>query len=217
MESIRELLKVIPNYGALPPLLQDFMPMLVSCVIILGFVAVMGMFLTWLERKVSAHMQDRLGPMYVGGWHGWAQAIADGIKLLLKEDIIPAAADPFLFKLAPMVVFLGAFAAFVVLPFGEYSIAADLNIGILYVLAVSSLSVVGILMGGWASNNKYALYGGMRSAAQSVSYEIPCAMALMTVVMLVGSLSMQEIVTAQKGGIHHWFIVRNPFTFIAFF
>jgi NADH-quinone oxidoreductase subunit H len=217
MESISELLKGIPNYGALSPLLQNFMPMLVSCMIILGFVAVMGMFLTWLERKISAHMQDRLGPMYVGGWHGWAQAIADGIKLLLKEDIIPAAADPFLFKLAPIVVFVGAFAAFVVLPFGASSIVADLNIGVLYVLAITSLSVVGILMGGWASNNKYALYGGMRSAAQIVSYEIPAAMSLMTVIVLVGSLSMQDIVSAQKGGIQNWFIVRNPFTFIAFF
>ena len=217
MDSIRWLLKQVLNFEKLPQLLQIFLPMLASCVIILTFVAVLGMVLVWLERKVSAHMQDRLGPMYVGGWHGWAQSIADGIKLLLKEDIVPAAADPLLFKMAPVVVFLGAFASFVVLPFGEYSIAADLNIGILYVLAVSSLSVVGILMGGWASNNKYALYGGMRSAAQIVSYEIPSAMALMTVVMLVGSLSMQEIVTAQKGGIHHWFIVRNPFTFIAFF
>jgi NADH-quinone oxidoreductase subunit H len=136
---------------------------------------------------------------------------------LLKEDIVPAAADPLLFKMAPVVVFLGAFTAFVVLPFGEYSIVADLNIGILYIMAVGSLSVVGILMGGWASNNKYALYGGMRSAAQIVSYEIPAAMALMTVVMLVGSLSMQDIVNAQKGGALHWFIVRNPFTLIAFF
>ena len=217
MDSIRWLLKQVLNFEKLPELLQIFLPMLASCVIILAFVNVLGMFLVWLERKVSAHMQDRLGPMYVGGWHGWAQSIADGIKLLLKEDIVPAAADPLLFKMAPVVVFLGAFAAFVVLPFGEYSIAADLNIGILYVLAVSSLSVVGILMGGWASNNKYALYGGMRSAAQIVSYEIPSAMALMTVVMLVGSLSMQDIVNAQKGQALHWFLFRNPFTFIAFF
>src|SRR5881396_3854615 len=218
MEALLKFLSQnIRGYDQLPPFLQYFLPMILGCALALGFVALFPIFAVWLERKVSAHMQDRLGPMYVGGWHGWAQSIADGIKLLLKEDIVPAAADPLLFKMAPVVVFLGAFAAFVVLPFGEYSIAADLNIGILYVLAVSSLSVVGILMGGWASNNKYALYGGMRSAAQIVSYEIPSAMALMTVVMLVGSLSMQEIVTAQKGGIHHWFIVRNPFTFIAFF
>jgi NADH-quinone oxidoreductase subunit H len=97
------------------------------------------------------------------------------------------------------------------------SIVADLNIGVLYVLAVASLSVVGIIMGGWASNNKYALYGGMRSAAQIISYEIPAALALMTVVVQVGSLSMQDIVNAQQGGIHKWFIFRNPFTFVAFF
>jgi NADH-quinone oxidoreductase subunit H len=217
MESIRHLLEAIPNYSQLPELLRDFLPMLVSCVVVLGFVAVLGMFLVWLERKVSAHMQDRLGPMYVGGWHGWAQSLADGIKLLLKEDIIPAAADPFLFKIAPMVVFIGAFAAFVVLPFGADSIVADLNIGVLYIIAMGSLAVVGILMGGWASNNKYALYGGMRSAAQIVSYEIPAAMAVMTVIISVGSLSMQDIVRAQTGGPQHWFLFRNPFTFLAFF
>lgn len=217
MESVRQLLQAIPRYDTLPSLVQIFIPMLLSCVVILAFVAVLGMFLVWLERKVAAHMQDRLGPMYVGGWHGWAQSLADGIKLLLKEDLVPAAADPLLFKLAPVVVFVGAFAAFVVLPFGESSVAADLNIGILYVMAVASFSVVGILMGGWASNNKYALYGGMRSAAQIVSYEIPAAMSLMTVVISVGSLSLQDIVRAQEGGIQNWFIFRNyGIFFVAF-
>src|SRR5207247_9405313 len=115
------------------------------------------------------HMQDRLGPMYVGGWHGWAQSIADGIKLLLKEDIVPAAADPLLFKMAPIVVFLGAFTAFVVLPFGEYSIVADLNIGVLYVLAVSSLSVVGNLMGRWASTTTYPLESARAAGRRMLS------------------------------------------------
>jgi NADH-quinone oxidoreductase subunit H len=217
MEAFAKLLELIPGYTTLPPALQAFLPILVSCVVILLTVAVLGMFFVWLERKVSAHMQDRLGPMYVGGWHGWAQSIADGIKLLLKEDIIPADADRLLFKIAPIVVFVGAFASFVVLPFGPTAITADLNIGVLYIIAMGSLSVVGILMGGWASNNKYALYGGMRSAAQIVSYEIPASMALMTVIVSVGSLSMQDIVRAQGGGPHHWFLFRNPFTFVAFF
>src|SRR5207245_8394627 len=211
------LLMYVGKKISVPEMTLQIVQMVIQCSLIIGFITVSVMFMVWWERKVSAHMQSRLGPMYVGGWHGWAQTIADGIKLLLKEDIVPAAADPLLFKMAPVVVFLGAFAAFVVLPFGQYSIAADLNIAILYVLAVSSLSVVGILMGGWASNNKYALYGGMRSAAQIVSYEIPSALALLTVVMLVGSLSMQDIVNVQKGQALHWFLFRNHFTVIASF
>jgi NADH-quinone oxidoreductase subunit H len=155
--------------------------------------------------------------MRVGGWHGWAQTIADGIKLLLKEDIIPAGADRLLFKLAPIVVFVGGFAAFVVLPFSSSFIVSDLNIGILYVVSITSLGVVGIIMAGWASNNKYALFGGMRAAAQIVSYEIPAVLAILTVVIEVGSLSMQDIVRAQEGGILNWFVFRNPFTFLAFF
>jgi NADH-quinone oxidoreductase subunit H len=217
MESIARLLEWIPKYDALPGFVRALMPAAVSSVLIFALLCVFVMFLVWWERKISAHMQDRLGPMYVGGWHGWAQTIADTIKLLLKEDIVPKSTDRVFFKMAPYIVFLGAFAAFVVIPFGLTSIVSDLNIGVLYIFAVGSLAVVGILMGGWSSNNKYSLYGGMRSVAQIVSYEIPAAMAVMTVVILTGSLSMQDIVNAQSGGIHHWFIFRNPFTFAAFF
>ncbi len=217
MESIGQLLQLIPKYGTLPEWLRILIPMLVSCVVVFAVLALAVLFLVWLERKVSAHIQDRLGPMYVGGWHGWAQTLADALKLLLKEDIVPQDCDKLLFKTAPFIVFLGAFAAFVVVPFGASSFVSDLNIGVLYVVAVGSLSVVGIIMAGWASNNKYSLYGGMRAAAQIISYEIPSAIAIMTVIILVGSLSMVDIVNAQKGGIFRWFIFRNPFTFLGFF
>jgi NADH-quinone oxidoreductase subunit H len=217
MESIAQLLQLIPNYNALPELLRTLLPILVSCVLVFALLCLAVLFLVWLERKVSAHIQDRLGPMYVGGWHGWAQTLADALKLLLKEDIVPDSTDKLLFKMAPFIVFLGAFAAYVVVPFGVSSFVADLNIGILYIVALGSLSVVGIIMAGWASNNKYSLYGGMRAAAQIISYEIPAAIAIMTVIIPVGSLSMVEIVNAQQGGIQNWFIFRNPFTFLAFF
>jgi NADH-quinone oxidoreductase subunit H len=217
MESIAKLLQLIPGYNSLPEIVRTPAPVVVSCVVVFALLALAVLFLVWLERKISAHIQDRLGPMYVGGWHGWAQTLADALKLLLKEDIVPAAADRTLFRMAPFIVFLGAFAAFVVLPFGASSFVADLNIGILYIVALGSLSVIGIIMAGWASNNKYSLYGGMRAAAQIISYEIPSAMAIMTVIIPVGSLSMVDIVDAQKGGIQNWFLFRNPFSFLAFF
>jgi len=166
MESIAQLLRLMPKYDALPGIVQTLLPMLVSCILIFAVLALAVLFAVWLERKVSAHIQDRLGPMYVGGWHGWAQTLADALKLLLKEDIVPASTDRILYKMAPYIVFLGAFAAFVVVPFGASSFVTDLNIGVLYVVAVGSLSVVGIIMAGWASNNKYSLYGGMRAAAR---------------------------------------------------
>ena len=217
MESIAKLLQLIPKYDSLPELLRTLLPILISCVVLFALLAITVLFLVWLERKISAHIQDRLGPMYVGGWHGWAQTIADALKLLLKEDMVPESSDRLLFKMAPFIVFLGAFAAYVVVPFGVSSFVSDLNIGILYVVALGSLSVVGIIMAGWASNNKYSLYGGMRAAAQIISYEIPAAISIMTVIIPVGSLSMVKIVEAQQGGIQNWFIFRNPFTFFAFF
>ena len=172
-------------------------------------------FLIWFERKVAAHIQDRLGPMRVG-WHGVLQSFADGLKLVFKEDIIVTGADRFLFKLAPFIVVMGAFAGFAVLPWGvlpsgEGLVVSDLNIGLLYVIAISSFGAIGVLMAGWASNNKYALFGGMRSAAQMVSYEIPIAIIILAVVTQVGSLNLQEVIAAQQGGFGsftNWFIFR---------
>lgn len=198
----------------IPSLIPRLVIMLVVVSIIIGFISVVAMFLIWWERKISAHIQARFGPMRVGGWHGWAQSIADGVKLLLKEDIIPRGADRAVFILAPMVVFASALAAYVVLPFGPGLIVTDLNIGILYLVAISSLAVLGIIMAGWSSNNKYATLGAMRSAAQSISYEIPLVVSLLGPIILAGSLSTTRIVEAQR---HLWFIVPQLVAFLIYF
>jgi NADH-quinone oxidoreductase subunit H len=198
----------------IPWLVPRLVIMFVVVSIIIGFISVVAMFLIWWERKISAHIQARFGPMRVGGWHGWAQSIADGVKLLLKEDIIPRGADRAVFILAPMVVFASALAAYVVLPFGPGLIVHDLNIGILYLISISSLTVLGIIMAGWSSNNKYATLGAMRSAAQSISYEIPLVVSLLGPVILAGSLSMTRIVEAQQ---HLWFIVPQLVAFLTYF
>jgi NADH-quinone oxidoreductase subunit H len=190
--------------------------LLAGVIVVSVFVAPVAGVTSWLERRVWARMQSRVGPNRVGP-QGILQWLADGIKNLLKEDLIPAAADKKLFSLAPYVVFMGFLCTFVVVPFGSRLVVADLNIGILYILAVTSLVVVGILMAGWASNNKWSLLGGMRSAAQIVSYEIPAGLSVLNIVFLAGTLSMQGIIKGQGWAPWDWFLFNNPFTFAAFF
>lgn len=210
-------IQFIPALEGLPYWLALSIAGIVTAFVMFGFVAVFALVAIWLERKISAHMQDRLGPMEVGGWHGWAQTIADTLKLLMKEDIIPDKADRLFFKLAPAIVFAVALASFAVLPWSENFIPADLNVGLLYILSISSLTVIGILMGGWASNNKWSLYGAMRAAAQIVSYEIPVALSIVAVIMVTGTLSMQEIVHAQEGTFLSWNVFRFfPLMSVAF-
>jgi NADH-quinone oxidoreductase subunit H len=197
---------------------------LVAAAVMLGFGAlVVFVFVlpvagitSWLERRVWARIQSRIGPNRVGP-QGFLQWLADGIKNLLKEDIIPDAADRWLFSLAPYLVVIGFIATFAVIPFGSKLVVADLNIGILYITAVTGLVVVGVLMAGWASNNKWSLLGGIRSAAQIVSYEIPAGLSIFPIVLLTGTLSMQGIIQAQGWAPWDWFLFYNPFTFAAFF
>jgi NADH-quinone oxidoreductase subunit H len=187
-----------------------------AALVIFGFVLNVAGVTTFIERRVWARIQSRIGPNRVGP-QGILQWLADGIKLLMKEDVIPAAADARLFILAPYVVVMGFVAAFVVMPFSSALIVADLNVGILYMTAVTSLVVVGILMAGWASNNKWSLIGGIRAAAQIVSYEIPAALSIFPIVLITGTLSTQGIINAQGWAPWSWFVFYNPFTFIAFF
>jgi NADH-quinone oxidoreductase subunit H len=183
-------------------------------------VAVIAM--NWLERKILAHMQVRLGPMRVGP-HGLLQPIADALKLLLKEDIIPAEADVTVFWIAPFIVVLAAFTVFVVVPFGPTHAITDMNIGILFMLGVSSLSVLGIVTAGWASNSHYPLIGALRSSAQMVSYEVAMGLAVISAIMMTsmnqagqGTLSMIGIVQAQLAE-HQWFLFKYfPLGIIAF-
>jgi len=192
----------------------------IPAVALITFMAVGPIVYVYAERKIAGFMQDRLGPMRVGPW-GLLQTVADAIKLMFKEAIFPAGADKVLFLIAPCLVVLGAFLSFVVIPFSSRLQTVDLDMGLFYVVAVSSLSTVGLIMAGWASNNKYALFGAMRSAAQIVSYEIPAVISLMTVVMIVGSLSLQDMVHFQQGGLQNWLLFRYfplmPIVFLVFF
>lgn len=173
---------------------------------LVAFMSVMAMVLVYAERKVAAHFQCRLGPMRVG-WHGTLQSIADALKLLLKEDIVPAAGDKFLHAFAPVICIGATLLALIALPFSSGLAVADMNIGVLYISAVSGLGVLGILLAGWSSNNKWSLLGAMRAGAQIISYELSATLALLVVVMLSGSLQISEIVNSQAAG---WWIWRAP-------
>ncbi|OIQ59849.1 NADH-quinone oxidoreductase subunit H [Moorella thermoacetica] len=180
---------------------------------VLAFIFLNALYLIYLERKISAYMQQRIGPNRLGP-HGLLQSVADAVKLLGKEDIIPRGADRWVFIIAPILIFIPATMLYAVIPFGKGMVPADLNIGVFYFLAVASTTTIAILMGGWGSNNKYALLGSMRCVAQMVSYEIPLTFSILGVIMLAGSLQTSQIVAAQ-GKV--WYILLQPLAFIIYF
>lgn len=170
----------------------------------------------WLERKISAAAQQRIGPEYAGPL-GVLQPVADGLKLVFKEDIVPAKSDRFLFTLGPILVVVPVFLSFLILPFGQNLVITDLSIGIFLWIALSSIQPIGLLMAGYASNNKYSLLGGLRAAAQSISYEIPLALSVLAIVMMSNSMSTIDIVNQQSGyGILGWNVWRQPVGFLVF-
>ena len=218
----------------LPEGLGPILVMVAVATIFVSVVPLLPLVLVLMERKVSAWIQDRTGPMRTGPW-GLLQTLADGVKLIFKEDLIPPQADKLLFRFAPYLIFTCSVAVFAAIPFSQSILVSDLNIGIFYILSISSVIAIGVIMAGWASNSKWSLFGAMRSAAQMVSYEIPIGLSILTVIMMTQTMSMEGIVAAQdgvfsegkaiatflgieiKGSILDWMIFRSPFTFLAFF
>jgi NADH-quinone oxidoreductase subunit H len=187
----------------------------IAAILLVTFVAVSAVFFIWLERKVAGRIQDRLGPTRVGGKFGWLQTIADGVKLLVKEDVIPAHADHVLFRLGPYIAFCGSFLAFLALPFGLW-VAQDMNIAVFYMLAVMSTEVFGIILAGYGSGSKWSLFGGMREAAQMVSYEVPMAICVLVPVIVAGTMNLVAFGKEQEGFFWNWYLFHDPFTFCAF-
>ena len=185
-------------------------------VVAVTVVAGIPIVLVLMERKVSAYFQNRLGPTRVGPW-GLLVTLADGIKLIFKEDMVPPSSDKKLFRLAPYVVFAASFAVVAVIPPFQSTVIGNMDLGLFLYLAISSLIVLGIIMAGWASNSKYSLFGALRAAAQIVSYEIPLGLAVLMIVMTTGTLNMQHLVMDQADGIHAWYMFRHPFLFIGAF
>jgi NADH-quinone oxidoreductase subunit H len=190
-----------------------WLALLLKVVLVMGFFLVAPLGIGYAEHKILAHMQHRLGPMEAGRFHGWAQLIADGVKFVQKEDVIPRAADRWVFSLAPAVVLIPTILVIVVIPFGEGIFAANLDVGIFFVMAISAVSVIGVLMAGWASANKFSLIGAVRAAAQLIAYELPLILTAVGVAMLAGTLSLVGIVEAQR---NYWFVLVQPLGFLIF-
>jgi NADH-quinone oxidoreductase subunit H len=187
-----------------------------SAFLILNVIAGGALVFIWAERKIAARIQDRLGPTRTGGRFGWLQSLADGIKLLAKEDLMPDGADALLFRIAPYVSFCASFCAFIALPFAFDVVGQRLNVGVFFVVAVLGLEVFGVILAGYASASKWSLFGAMREAAQVVSYEVPLGMCVVVPVMLAGSMDLVTIGEKQAGWASNWFIFHDPFTFIIF-
>jgi len=191
--------------ASMSPTTVTVIEFVIVALVFMTFFTILGLILVYAERKVAAFFQLRLGPMRVGKW-GLAQTIADAIKLVFKEPLVPAKADKFLFNLAPFIVIVSTFLALGAVPFAKGLHALDFDIGVLYVTAVSSIGIIGILIAGWSSDNKYSLIGAMRSGAQILSYELSVGLSLLTIVVLAGSLQFSEIIASQETG---WWIFRG--------
>lgn len=219
--SLTGIIEMVLRLLHIPQSFVQPVVMLASALIILVFILFVVLYLIYGLRKIMGWIQSRIGPNRVGPY-GLAQTIADAIKLLSKEDIIPATADRWSFVIAPIIVFVPAYMVYVTIPFGRGSgwVAQDLSVGLLYISAVLSIPVIGIITAGWASNNKWSLLGSYRAAAQIVSYEIPLILAMIPPVMLAGTLSLQSIIEAQSGTwfgfIPRWFIASQIVGFIVY-
>ena len=204
------------NSAGLPEWLAWTITAVVAAVLILNVIAGGALVFIWAERKIAARIQDRLGPTRTGGWFGWLQSLADGIKLLAKEDLMPEGADGMLFRLAPYVSFCASFCAFIALPFAFDFVGQRLNVGVFFVVAVLGLEVFGVILAGYASASKWSLFGAMREAAQVVSYEVPLGMCVVVPVMLAGSMDLVTIAEKQGGWFTNWYLFHDPFTFVIF-
>jgi len=198
------------------PFIDETTARVIALIIFAGVVSVAApaslIVLTWLERKIIGRIQKRIGPNRAGPF-GWFQAVADMIKMFTKEDITPANADRLPYNLAPALIMMSAVLVFAVIPFAPGFVGAELNVGVLYIVAVGSISTLGVLVAGWASNNKYSLLGGYRVVAMMLTYEIPMVMALLTVTLAAGSMSLVKIIEAQSG---MWYVVSLPVVFLIF-
>ena len=184
--------------------------------LLINVVAVGALIFIWMERKIAGRIQDRLGPTRVGGKFGWLQTLADGVKLVAKEDVTPKDADRLLFKLAPYVSFAASFTGYMALPFAFGWAAQEINVAVFFIVAVLGLEVFGVILAGYASGSKWSLFGGMREAAQVVSYEVPIGLCIVVPVLIVGSMNLVTIGEAQAGLFTNWLILHDPFTFLIF-
>jgi len=217
--SLGQALHVIfasPKVGDPIPWWANILAALIWCGTIINIIAVGALIFIWMERKISGRIQDRLGPTRTGGKFGWLQTLADGLKLITKEDITPKDADPLLFKLAPYIAFAASFAAFLALPLSDGWAAQKINVAVFFILAVLGLEVFGPILGGYASGSKWSLFGGMRQAAQVVSYEVPLGMCVVIPVIICGTMNLIAIGNMQAGLFTNWLIFNDPFTFGVF-
>jgi len=206
---------LIQNWHVYAPLAY-LVAALVHCALLINVIAVGALVYIWLERKVSGRIQDRLGPTRVGGRFGWLQSLADGIKLITKEDLAPGGADHLLFRVAPYISFCASFCGYLALPFADNWVAMRLNVAVFFIIAVLGLEVFGVILAGYASGSKWSLFGGMREAAQVVSYEVPLGLCVVVPVLIAGTMDLVTIGQMQQGFFTNWFVFHDPFTFIIF-